>query len=56
MYQTSTICDKQWNNIADDLISIHTYAQFFLLKQKCQINGVDFKQMQRMLKFYLINK
>uniref|UniRef100_A0A915E9I2 EGF-like domain-containing protein n=1 Tax=Ditylenchus dipsaci TaxID=166011 RepID=A0A915E9I2_9BILA len=48
---TSTpMCDSQWSNIPDDLLSIHTYAQYLLLAAKCQMFGVDFGLVKQMIR------
>ncbi|KAI1719719.1 EGF-like domain containing protein [Ditylenchus destructor] len=46
---TTSECDSQWNAIPDDLLSIHTYAQFLLLAAKCRMVGVDFEAVQQLL-------
>lgn len=56
MYQTvTTLCEKQWNGIADDILTIYAYVQFFLLQANCQIDGVDFAKMRQMLQYKNFN-
>lgn len=44
LYQAATQCDAYWKNIADGLISIHSYAQFLTLSVRCFESGVDLRR------------
>uniref|UniRef100_A0A0N5BKN6 EGF-like domain-containing protein n=1 Tax=Strongyloides papillosus TaxID=174720 RepID=A0A0N5BKN6_STREA len=48
-YQSVLGCSKSWERIPDEIVSIHTFANFILLKADCERSGVRIKKIKKLL-------
>uniref|UniRef100_A0A0N4ZRB3 EGF-like domain-containing protein n=1 Tax=Parastrongyloides trichosuri TaxID=131310 RepID=A0A0N4ZRB3_PARTI len=48
-YQSILGCSNSWYKIPDEIISIHSFASYILLKAECERNGIKMKKIRKLL-------